>query len=129
VVGTHDPDLATVSRMIDLAEVNEPSLDGRVARRERNIENVLDVVLELFAEESLFPTIEQAAKRCTRDDFREQFEPELNNLDSLDRVTVVAACDLLTQLDAIDFLRRHRQLSADETCAAMRAPLRALVQR
>ena len=37
--------------------------DGRVARRERNINSVLDVVLEMFAEESLFPTIEQVAKR------------------------------------------------------------------
>ncbi len=37
--------------------------DGRVARRERNINAVLDVVLEMFAEESLFPTMEQAAAR------------------------------------------------------------------
>ena len=203
--------------MTDLAEANEPPVDGRVARRERNIDNVLDVVLELFAEESLFPTIEEAAKRSglslrslyryfadpselleatiirsrehavdairlsaigqgpldgriddfvamrmdvyeavgavyratvanaahlprinaelarTRDDFRVQFEtqfaPELDRLESLDRVAVVAAGDLLTQLDAIDFLLRHRQLSADETYAAMRASLQASLQR
>lgn len=201
--------------MTDLAEVNEPPVDGRVARRERNIDAVLDVVLELFGEEALFPTIEQAAKRSglslrslyryfadpselleatiirsrehavdairlssigegplddrivafvamrmkvsaavgavyratvanaarmprikaelarTRDDLREQFErqfePELSKLDAADRVAVVAAGDLLTQLDAIDFLRRHRALSADETSAAMRASLRALL--
>jgi len=41
----------------------EAPADGRVARRERNINSVLDVVLEMFAEESLFPTIEQVAKR------------------------------------------------------------------
>lgn len=217
VVGTRLSDLGTVSRMTDLAEVNEPPPDGRVARRERNIDNVLDVVLELFGEESLFPTIEQAAKRSglslrslyryfadpselleatiirsrehaldairlsaigqgplddridafvamrmnvyeavgavyratvanaarlprinaelarTRDDlrvqFEMQFEPEIAKLGSADRVAVVAAGDLLTQLDAIDFLLRHRQLSADETRAAMRTSLRSLLQR
>ena len=43
----------------DITEV----LDGRQARRQRNIDAVLDVVLEMFAEESMFPTIEQAATR------------------------------------------------------------------
>ncbi|MBT5755427.1 MAG: TetR family transcriptional regulator, partial [Acidimicrobiaceae bacterium] len=45
-----------------MTDVEAPA-DGRVARRERNINSVLDVVLEMFAEESLFPTIEQVAKR------------------------------------------------------------------
>ena len=48
--------------MTDSGEIQTP-IDGRAARRERNIDMVLDVVLEMFAEESLFPTIEQAAKR------------------------------------------------------------------
>ncbi len=48
--------------MTDLEDISTPS-DGRVARRERNIEAVLDAVLEMFGEESLFPTIEQAASR------------------------------------------------------------------
>ncbi|MEM7273084.1 MAG: TetR/AcrR family transcriptional regulator [Actinomycetota bacterium] len=39
------------------------SVDGRAARRQRNIELVLDVVLDMFAEDSSFPTIEQAAAR------------------------------------------------------------------
>jgi AcrR family transcriptional regulator len=34
-----------------------------VARRERNIDAVLDVVLEMFGEDMVFPTIEQASKR------------------------------------------------------------------
>jgi len=37
--------------------------DGRSARRQRNIDAVLDVVLDMFAEEAMFPTIEQAATR------------------------------------------------------------------
>ena len=44
--------------MTDSGEIQTP-IDGRAARRERNIDMVLDVVLEMFAEESLFPTIEQ----------------------------------------------------------------------
>ena len=38
-------------------------VDGRIARRERNVDAVLDVVLEMFGEDMMFPTIEQAAKR------------------------------------------------------------------
>ncbi len=46
----------------DATDVSEP-VDGRVARRQRNQNAVLDVVLEMFAEDMMFPTIEQAAKR------------------------------------------------------------------
>ncbi len=38
-------------------------IDGRVARRQRNLDAVLDVVLEMFAEDMMFPSIEQASKR------------------------------------------------------------------
>ncbi len=48
--------------MTDLAEEGG-SIDGRVARRERNIETVLDVALAMFAEEALFPSIDDVAKR------------------------------------------------------------------
>ncbi|MDE0578709.1 MAG: hypothetical protein OXI29_02450 [bacterium] len=41
----------------------DASVDGRVARRERNINTALDTVLEMFAEESLIPSIEQVSKR------------------------------------------------------------------
>lgn len=44
--------------MTDLAPV-----DGRNVRRERNISSVLDVVMELFAENALFPSMEQVAER------------------------------------------------------------------
>ncbi|MCP4436468.1 MAG: TetR/AcrR family transcriptional regulator [Actinomycetia bacterium] len=54
--------------MVDLADTEEPDesdepADGRVARRERNRNAVLDVVLEMFGEDSMFPTIEQASRR------------------------------------------------------------------
>ena len=42
---------------------DEAHVDGRMARRERNVDAVLDVVLEMFGEDMLFPTIEQASKR------------------------------------------------------------------
>jgi AcrR family transcriptional regulator len=48
--------------MTETAE-HQPPVDGRVARRERNQNAVLDVVLEMFAEDMLFPTIEQASQR------------------------------------------------------------------
>ncbi len=41
----------------------EQPVDGRVARRQRNIDAVLDVVIEMFGEEALFPTMEQVANR------------------------------------------------------------------
>jgi len=51
-----------VAQAIDSDSDDQPT-DGRVARRQKNVDAVLDVVIELFAEESLFPTIEQAATR------------------------------------------------------------------
>lgn len=192
----------------------EAPIDGRVARRERNINSVLDVVLEMFAEESLFPTIEQVANRSglslrslyryfadpaelleavivrsreqvaeavllssigqgsladrvddfvamrlrvhdisgptyrataanaahhervaaelsvnrdlMRNQFELQFAPELGARTSKERAHLLAAGDLVTQLDSIDFLRRHRQLSAIETADVLRTALAAL---
>ena len=48
--------------MTDLDQTTGP-VDGRVARRQRNIDAVLDVVLEMFAEDAMFPSMEQAAQR------------------------------------------------------------------
>ena len=190
-------------------------VDGRAARRERNINAVLDVVLEMFAEEALFPTMEQAASRSglslrsmyryfadpgelleatirrnreladalarlhkigegpladridafvamrlrlydtfgpvyratlahahrlprisdqlatVRNDLREQFElqfaPELASRPPADRDSLLAAGDLLTQLDSIDYLRHHQGLSAAETEAVLTATLNTLL--
>ncbi|NNE72630.1 MAG: TetR/AcrR family transcriptional regulator [Acidimicrobiales bacterium] len=205
--------------MSDIDEIAEPAedepVDGRVARRQRNIDAVLDVVLEMFAEESMFPTIEQAATRSglslrslyryfadpgelleatikrsdqvggelarlhaigqgpledriedfatmrlrlhdgvgpvfrataanavrlprireemtkNRNDMREQFElqfaPELAELKSSHRDAVISAGDLLTQLESVDFLRRHRQLTVAETKKVHATGLRALL--
>lgn len=48
--------------MADLTE-DLDHVDGRVARRQRNRDAVLDVVLDMFAEDLMFPTIEQASQR------------------------------------------------------------------
>ena len=48
--------------MTEVDDITNPA-DGRVARRQRNIDAVIDVVLEMFTEEAMFPTIEQAATR------------------------------------------------------------------
>ncbi len=192
----------------------DTATDGRVARRQRNIDAVLDVVLELFAEDAMFPTIEQVANRAglslrslyryfadpgelleaairrgaqqsreasrvhgfgtgsldsridefvamrlrlyeargavlratlanaarharvrqelaarrndMRVQFEQQFDRELSAMKGRDRDAVAAAGDLLTQLESVDFLRRHRQLTAEETRASIGAALRAL---
>ena len=201
--------------MADVDEMTEP-LDGRVARRQRNIDAVIDVVLEMFAEEAMFPTIEQAAKRSglslrslyryfadagelleatikrsdarsaelsrlhsigegplderieafvamrlrvhevvgpvfratlanasrhprvsaerekNRNSMRQQFElqfaPELAVRPPADRDALLAAGDLLTQLEAVDYLRRHRELSIAATQEALASGLRALLR-
>ena len=190
-------------------------VDGRLARRQRNIDAVIDVVLEMFVEESLFPTIEQAATRsglslrslyryfadpgelleatikrsdeigaglsklhsigqgsledridefatmrlklhdgvgpmyratlvnaprhprirdelaknrnAMRTQFELQFAPELARHKPARRDTVISAGDLLTQLESIDYLRRHRQLSVAEAHAALVEGLTALL--
>ncbi len=196
------------------AERSGETQDGRAARRERNVDAVLDVVLELFAEESMFPTIEQAATRSglslrslyryyadpgelleatirrsrergaviarlhdigegpvdlrieqfvamrlrlykeispmyratvanaarlprvaeelakTRselsDQFALQFATELGGRKAGDRETLFSAGDLVTQLDSIDFLRRHRGHSVTKTEAILRSTLHSL---
>ena len=198
------------------AEAGTPVLDGRAARRERNVTAVLDVVLEMFGEGDLFPSVEQvstrsgvsvrsiyryfadpaqltdaairrhrersdhlahldaigqgplaeridafvamrlrlhdgigAAYRATvhnapnhprlaeqlargradlRQQFERQFEPELAALSAADRKSVVAAADVLTQLDSIDLLRHDRGLTTAQTAAALRAGLYALLK-
>lgn len=191
-------------------------VDGRVARRQRNIDAVLDVVLDMFGEDALFPTMEQAATRSglslrslyryfetpgdlleaaiqrsrergwgvarlhaigqgsltqrvddfvamrvalyeaigpifrattanaarlpriqeerarNRHDFGQQFAaqfaPELDAMeDDEARAAAFTAGDVLTQLDSLDFMRRHRGLSVAETEATLRSALLALL--
>lgn len=52
-----------MAEAVTTQQPDEEPVDGRVARRQRNLDAVLDVVLEMFAEDMMFPTIEQAAKR------------------------------------------------------------------
>ncbi len=197
-----------------MSEMGE-RIDGRVARRERNVNAVIDVVIEMFAEESLFPTMEQAATRSglslrslyryfadpaelleavikrnsevgadashihaigegplagridvfvasrlrlhdivgpvyratlanaarhprirdelakTRNELRGQFErqfaTELDARRATDRTSALAAGDLICQLDALDFLRRHRELSVAETEAVIELALHSIL--
>ncbi|MCP3912630.1 MAG: TetR/AcrR family transcriptional regulator [Actinomycetia bacterium] len=198
-----------------MARTDDSAPDGRVARRQRNIDAVLDVVLEMFTEEAMFPSIEQAATRSglslrsvyryfsdpselvgaaierhrertqqfahirsigegplvkrvdvfvamrlglyeavgaayratvhnavsasrpaqelarNRDDFGRQFElqfaPELDGRAPGERQALLAAGDVLTQLDAIDLLRRHGGMSEEEAGEALRTGLFALL--
>lgn len=195
---------------------SEPErVDGRVARRQRNIDSVLDIVVEMFSEDAMFPTIEQVRDRSglslrslyryfaspaelleaviertersaremsvlhaigegpldrriedfvalrlrvhehfgstfrasianaprhprvrgqlargrdrMRSQFVLQFEPELAARRGPDRDTLLAAGDLLTQLESVDYLRRHRGLTVEETRATLIEALTALL--
>ena len=207
----------SMSKAPPTSEKIEPQLDGRIARRERNQKMVLDVVIQLFGEEELFPTIEQVSKRSglslrslyryfadpgelleaaiertrelnlrlgdlpsigegtldkrisdytamclrlyeqagpvhratvhnaphhprirdalqagrqrQRRQFELQFAPELNALAGAQRESILAAGDLLTQIDSIDLLRRDRQLTVAETQDVLRAGLAALLRQ
>lgn len=48
--------------MNEAADVEQP-VDGRVARRDRNRNAVLDAVLDMFGEDMLWPSIELASER------------------------------------------------------------------
>jgi len=205
----------TESPTTDPVEPHAP-VDGRVARRQRNQEAVLDVVLEMFAEDMLFPTIEQAAKRSglslrslyryyadpgelveaaikrsreqarelshlpnigcgpierrladfvtmriqlyetqgpmfratvhnavnhtrvrdelhnnrrwLREQFEQQFAPELTVLAPRARSAAIEAGNALTQLDSIDLLRRVRSLTVAESEAVLSDALSALLR-
>ena len=207
-------DDTTASEIVDSLDDDQP-VDGRVARRQRNIDAVIDTVLEMFGEESMFPTIEQAATRSglslrsvyryfpdpealveasiqrsrqqgselirlhaigegdfdarledfvavrlrlyekfgsvyrataangarlprirveqarnrndLRDQFEQQFAPELAKLKRPDRDAAVSSGDLLTQLESIDYLRRHRELSQAEAKKVVKTSLTALL--
>jgi len=66
-------------------------------------------------------------RNAMREQFELQFAPELAQHKSARREAVISAGDLLTQLESIDFLRRHRQLSVAEIDAALTAGLAALL--
>ena len=200
--------------MSDLDQPCAP-VDGRVARRQRNIDAVLDVVLEMFAEDAMFPSMEQAAQRSglslrslyryfadpgelreaaiarndekarsrshlhaigegpldrriadfvamrvrvhdavapvlrataanaarhprveetrarNRAEMREQFElqfaPELNSMPDARSTAAIAAGDLLTQLDSVEFLRGYRGFSTARTRKVLVEALGALL--
>lgn len=190
-------------------------VDGRAARRQRNVDVVLDTVFEMFQEDALMPSMEQVAERSglslrslyryfadpaemfeatirrtlaraqatgtienpgegTFDDrlavfvttrlelheqfgaaqqaamvnafdlapardqvernriglrtqFELQFAPELKPLSRQQRERVVAATDVLTQLESIRYLRHHRGFTVAETRKILTDGVRALL--
>ena len=60
---THWYSRTTMTEAATTEHSDDQPVDGRVARRQRNLDAVLDVVLEMFAEDMMFPSIEQASKR------------------------------------------------------------------
>lgn len=206
--------LGTVSQMAAV-DAEGGVVDGRAARRQRNIDAVVDVVLQIVADDQMFPSIEQAATRSglsvrslyryfadpgelleaaierqsrislelaaldsigegplesridafvamrlrlyeaiapvvraalvnaprfprvaeqldvgrsrQRRQFEAQFAPELGAPHASDRDRIAAAGDVLTQVESIEFLRRHRRMSAEDVSEALGAALRTLL--
>ena len=53
----------TAGSPIGTEAASDGPVDGRNVRRERNVASALDVVLEMFAEDALFPTMDSVAER------------------------------------------------------------------
>ncbi len=62
-----------------------------------------------------------------RTQFERQFEPELAPLAPAERAAVLAAGEVLTQLDSIDVLRNHRRLSVTDSTEVLRVGLQRLL--
>ena len=69
----------------------------------------------------------QAGRSDQRDQFAAHFAPEIAGRAPTERDAVLSAGDLLTQIESIDYLRRHRRLTVAETSATVSTALRALL--
>ncbi len=132
---------AVIGRSRELGEdvarihaIGEGTLDHRIDRfvetRMRVYEAVGPTFRATVANAPRMPRIREALTR-TRDDLRRQFElqfaPELAARKSDDRTRLIAVGDVLTQLDSIDYLRRHRQFSVAETTEMLRTSLTSIL--
>ena len=132
---------ATIKRSDEIAaglaklhSIGQGSLDDRidafVAMRLKLHEGIGPMFRATLVNAPRHPRIgDELAKN--RNNMREQFElqfaPELSSRKPADREAVTSAGELLTQLESIDYLRRHRQLSVADTTAVLTAGLVALL--
>lgn len=65
------------------------------------------------------------SRRFLRDQTERQFAPELSALPAAERRTAGVACDTVSQLDSLDYLRRVRGCSPRECEAVLRRAIRA----
>ena len=117
-----------------LSSIGEGPLDGRiedfVTMRLRVYEAMGPVFRATTANAARHARVrdERARNRnLLREQFEAQFAPELGALRPADRDAVLSTGDVLTQLDSIDYLRRHRQLSVPEVHRALATALAALL--
>ena len=122
------------SELSRLHAIGQGPLDTRidefVAMRLRLHDAIGPVYRATVANAARLPRIRDELARSRnemRAQFERQFDPELTMRKSTDREAVLAAGDLLTQLDSIELLRRHRRLSVAETRSVLVAALHALL--
>lgn len=118
-----------------LHSIGEGDLDSRiddfVAMRLRLFDVIGPMYRATVVNAARLPRIQHELRR-TRDDLRDQFArqfaPELGARKAADRKAVLSAGDVLTQLDSLDFLLRHRELSVAETRKVLVSSLRSLLE-
>jgi len=113
--------LARMGPYFELADPGHGSLDERVERtvaaRLRLYDGIAPMARAAVARAPQNPIIAERlaeTRLSLRRQVEEMFAPELTALDAGEAREVVAAVDVLLELDSLDHLRRHRRMAAAE---------------
>ncbi len=126
--------LARMGHLFDLAEPGVGPLADRVERtvaaRLRLYDGIAPIARAAVARAPQIPIIDerlQETRLLLRRQVEEMFAPELAALEPDARREVVAAVDVLLELDSIEHLRSHRRMSAPEARRVLVRAVGALV--
>ena len=93
-------------------------IDDFVASRLRLYDSVGPVYRATVANAARLPRIQDEltdTRNAFREQFAVQFKPELQAKTPKERAVALSVGDLVSQLDSVDYLRRHRGLSVPDT--------------
>lgn len=124
--------LARMGPFFDLDDPGEGPLDARVARtvaaRLRLYDGIAPMARAAAARAPQNPIIAERLEETRlllRRQVEEMFAPELAVLDGEAAAEVAAAVDVLLEFDAVDHLRRHRRMGAEEAGRVLERAVRA----
>ena len=113
-----------LARMGPFFDLDEPGIGPLAARVERTVaarlrlhDGIAPMARAAGSRAPQNPIIDERLRETRlllRRQVEEMFAPELATLDAEARHDVVAAVDVLLELDSLDHLRRHRQMSVAE---------------